>query len=331
VTDPGARQFRPTGHRVIVKSWVDDPVNSNAALDTSLPEAPPPDAISTPDVISTPDAPPATDAPGPSPDVASAPPCNLSAPWGTPVPITELNSPQDDFSPWLSNDERTVYFSSTRDGPERIYVATRASVTAAWGAPALLPGIASGSATDGGPTLTDDGLTMYFQSSRASTSAANEWDIFRATRATTSAAFGNVTLLTTLSSSTLEINCFVLPGGDGLYFASSRNSSWDIFYTPIVNGVPGPVSVVIGTAADERSPLLTRDGLTMYFERSKDIVVATRATVNGAFGAATVVAELSSTGGEKPRWVSPDGCRFYLYSDRSSPTGMSDLYVAKRP
>jgi WD40-like Beta Propeller Repeat len=46
-------------------------------------------------------------------------------PFGAPLNLTSLNSPDTDEDPWLSPDLRTIYFSSTRSGTNDLYVATR--------------------------------------------------------------------------------------------------------------------------------------------------------------------------------------------------------------
>jgi hypothetical protein len=45
--------------------------------------------------------------------------------WGTPVPVTELNTHTDDIDPWLSPDRRTLWFASDRTGQLELYVAAR--------------------------------------------------------------------------------------------------------------------------------------------------------------------------------------------------------------
>ena len=39
--------------------------------------------------------------------------------------LTTLSSPQDDSDPWVSPDQREIYFASNRTGAWRIYRATR--------------------------------------------------------------------------------------------------------------------------------------------------------------------------------------------------------------
>jgi len=45
--------------------------------------------------------------------------------WEPPVPVTELNTHNDDIDPWLSPDRRTLWFASDRTGNLELYVATR--------------------------------------------------------------------------------------------------------------------------------------------------------------------------------------------------------------
>ena len=55
--------------------------------------------------------------------------------------------------------------------------------------------------------------------------------------------------------------------------------------------------------------------------------MARRTSPDGPFVRPRPVTELNSTPGESPNWLSPDGCRIYLTSDR---TGSWQLYVAER-
>lgn len=48
-----------------------------------------------------------------------------AAAFGTPAPVTELNSTDSDTDPWLSPDGRTMYFTSNRDGTQRLWQTTR--------------------------------------------------------------------------------------------------------------------------------------------------------------------------------------------------------------
>jgi hypothetical protein len=48
-----------------------------------------------------------------------------TARFGAPMPMSDLNSMMSDEDPWLTEDLRTIYFSSTRDGDREIYTAER--------------------------------------------------------------------------------------------------------------------------------------------------------------------------------------------------------------
>jgi Tol biopolymer transport system component len=49
----------------------------------------------------------------------------LDAPFGTPTAVTELNSATAEDDPWISNDQRTIVFASSRNGNFDIFIATR--------------------------------------------------------------------------------------------------------------------------------------------------------------------------------------------------------------
>ena len=50
---------------------------------------------------------------------------STSEPFGMPAQITEVSSPATDTDPWISQDGRTLYFTSDRDGTLRLWQTTR--------------------------------------------------------------------------------------------------------------------------------------------------------------------------------------------------------------
>ena len=66
-----------------------------------------------------------SDRDGGAPDLYVASRPTTAEPFEAPVPVVELNSSANDDDPWLSPDERTVFFMSARSGNEEIYMATR--------------------------------------------------------------------------------------------------------------------------------------------------------------------------------------------------------------
>jgi len=147
------------------------------------------------------------DAPDARDTDASAPQrCDLSKPFASIQPVPGLNTPDDEEGPTLSPDELTVYFASNRNAPGSanfdLYVASRSSRDSAFGNATALAAISS-AADDRGVSLSADGLSLFFHSSRS----AGNYDIFVSTRLNTSANFGAATALSP------DINTAALEGG----------------------------------------------------------------------------------------------------------------------
>lgn len=101
-----------------------------------------------------------------APDVDAPPPrCDPSKAFGTPVPVTELNSASDDVVPYLTPDELTITFGSTRPGgagSTDAYIATRTSTTAAFGPVTPVMGVNT-TTPENRPMIMADGLRIYFE------------------------------------------------------------------------------------------------------------------------------------------------------------------------
>lgn len=100
--------------------------------------------------------------------------------FGTPSPVTELNSGADDFQPELRRDGLELFMASSRGGGFGnfdIYVLTRAAVTNPWSNPQNLGATLNTTASEARPILSWDGTTLYFQSNRS-----GDADLYRTTR-----------------------------------------------------------------------------------------------------------------------------------------------------
>ena len=106
---------------------------------------------------------------------------STTANFGTPVLITELNDAiAGTADPTVNADETVIVFSSGRTGTTGagdLWYATRASKTALWSLPTLVPGVNTTS-NEGDPHLGSDGCHLYFASDR---DAGQDWDLFVAT------------------------------------------------------------------------------------------------------------------------------------------------------
>jgi len=87
-----------------------------------------------------------------------------SGTFGAAVNVTELNTPQDDFLPFLSADGLTIYFSSTREGGkggQDLYLATRTDPNGAFG-PAIPIAELNTDVSEQAGSLSPDGCRIYF-------------------------------------------------------------------------------------------------------------------------------------------------------------------------
>jgi Tol biopolymer transport system component len=96
--------------------------------------------------------------------------------------------------------------------------------------------------------------------------------------------------------------------------------------------------VNVNSPTYDGSPVISKNGLALYFTSSRaapkggtNIWVATRPSRNDAFTTPVIVANVNSDGNEYPGFISGDGCRLYLSSERPGGLGNHDIYVATKP
>ena len=127
------------------------------------------------------------------------------------------------------------------------------------------------------------------------------------------------------------------PDGLTVYFSTGRDGGQlDIYKATRTSvdqrfGTPAPVEGV-NTAAQERTPTITADGLTMLAMQSGhpgyEIVIAQRASLAAQFGSFALLANVNSTTSDDgDTYVLPDGSALYFYSSRN---GTPALYRAPR-
>lgn len=88
--------------------------------------------------------------------------------FSAPVRIDQLSTLSYDRDPWVSTDERLMFFSSdrpTHDHKFRIWSASRAALDEPFGAAALVEGVNAGYG-EGAPFFDEDRSLLYFHSSR---------------------------------------------------------------------------------------------------------------------------------------------------------------------
>ena len=305
----------------------------------------PSDAAARSETGGTPDAAGAADAVPDRRDPAgdSAPAaCDLTAEFGTPTPLAAFNTAEDEDAIFLSDDQLTALFSSDRPGGAGgydLWVAVRSDPQAPFSAPSPTPGVNSAD-DERQPALSGDSLHLYFMSNHG-TSA---YRIVEATRNGVTGGFAPPVDVAGLASGAGDISPWLAKDGTQIYFGSARPGGLggnDIYVADLsAAGASNAVDLAaLDSSTDDASPVLSRDGLTLYFASKRadpaasgndDIWIARRAAVGDPFGTPAAVTELNSAAADGPRWLSPDSCTLYFTSDRSGGQGGYDLYTATR-
>jgi Tol biopolymer transport system component len=258
--------------------------------------------------------------------------CDPTKPFADVRAVEGVNSVDGDEYPSMSPDELTMYFASNRASPGTpdfdIYVAQRTDRDAAFGAPVRLTAVSSGS-DDRAPSISADGLTLFLHSSRNS---ADSYDLFAATRASLATGFSTpVALGADINTTAIEEGPAITSDGGALYFERTTTSTSLLRASLGATGFASPVA--LPELGDASSPAISSDELTIYFASDRggnlDIWTATRTSTASPFGAPSHVDELASSSQDFPTWISPDGCRMYFWSGRSSSD--FDIWQATRP
>ena len=195
---------------------------------------------------------------------AVVPVCLAGAPFGTPKPISELNDPVAfDGTLRLLPDELSGYFWSRRDGGDGdLYFAERTP-----GTPfsiRLVQGVDT-AMSELDPTITTDGSILVFRRSNPGN------DLFVATQAGTPDSFSVPTAIDTINTANEEMQCFMPLDRDELYFQSQRTGGGDLYMSKR-NGTSFSSPMLVGgiaSASDEGDPVVTPDGLTIYFRSNR--------------------------------------------------------------
>lgn len=255
--------------------------------------------------------------------------CTPGAPFGTPVPISELNGSTPDGTLRLLPDELSGYFWSRRTGIARIYYASRP----AFDQPFTVSPVTGLTTADHDldPTLTTDGSLLVF---RHNIPGDELWTAKRVDAVT----FASPLVMSNLNLPSVEAQPYLQESGTALVFSSDRNGgNFDLWVSTRMGttfGTPVRMLELNSGGSAEGDPVLSSDGLTIYFRSDRpggpgqfDIYVATRAMATMTFGTPVLVPNVNSAADDGPSYLSSDGCRLYLSSDRN---GDNDIFVATR-
>ena len=165
-------------------------------------------------------------------------------PWGEPINAgPRVNTDADESSVGLSADGLSLFFSSDRPGGSGdidLWVATRPTRNSEWGDPMNLGPIVNSAQSDGTPSLSKDGLHLFFHSNRPPSQAAHEVDLYLTSRRTITEDWGLPIRLGSPINTRQSWECSpcISPNGSTLYFVADNWSGtfnwYDIWYAPII-------------------------------------------------------------------------------------------------
>ena len=269
-----------------------------------------------------------------------------------------VNSEYNDFSPTITADGKTMFFVSDRPPSQRqdFWMTTSPDGNdTTWTSPTNVTEINS-SADDGAASIAADGQTIYFATSRNTTSV-NDVDIWQATLNGTH--WENVhNLGAPINTSLWESQPAISPDGKKLFFASNRpgkigtesKDNVDIF---VSHQMPDgrwsdPVNLgsKINTAVNDLSPFMAADGTTLYFASKGH-----RGPAGDGFAKDYDIFQSEWKGPTDTDWTTPvalpapinssaddffltvpaSGNVLFFTSDRDGGQGGYDLYVATNP
>ena len=212
--------------------------------------------------------------------------CSAGRPYcyNTPVHLeSPINTPGFEGKPALSADGLELYFVSDRPGAlggpgdQDIYVTRRASVNGSWGPPERVPPPISSAFFDITPTISLDGLALYFGSNRPGPFSPPWPDLWVSHRASVNHPWGEVVHLGSgVNTPLFEGSIDISPDQRTAFFAGvtpdfvfdifvSRRSSTDEPFGPRVK-LPPPID----SEGHDYGPALTPNGHVMFFSSGTD-------------------------------------------------------------
>jgi beta-lactamase regulating signal transducer with metallopeptidase domain len=211
-------------------------------------------------------------------------------------------------------------------------------------APVNLGPMVNSSYSDGTPSISADGLSLYFNAQRPD--GYGDYDLWVTTRTTISEPWGEpINLGPKVNSPYGDGGPIISADGLSLYFGSYRpggyggNDVWMTTRATTDDPWEEPVNLgptVNSTASD--APGSCIDGLTLFLDSSRpggsggqDLWVTTRATIDDPWGEPVNIGPtVNSSGVDVHPISSPDGLMLFFMSGRSGGYGFFDGWVTKR-
>ena len=260
-----------------------------------------------------------------------------------------INTSHNDGTPFISHDGLSLYFASTRPGGvgvHDLWVATRASIRDEWLEPVHLGAAVNSTAQDYGPSVSEDGLTLCFRSTRSS--GYGQGDIWVSRRSSKDAPWpAAMNAGPGINTSSDECMPFISADGLELYFGSTRlgGTGADDLYvaTRPTSSAPWSTPVNLGPAVNspavDACPSISLDGLTLFFNSTRssgfgnyDLYVTTRPSREAPWSpAVNLGATINTADDEMTPSIWGEGSAIYFCSwaeDRPGASGGADLWRA---
>jgi Tol biopolymer transport system component len=256
-----------------------------------------------------------------------------------------VNSSSNEFYKSISSDGLSLYFCSNRPGgvgQKDIWVTTRETMDNPWGTPVNLGPTINSSANDGGVSISSDGLSLYFSSTRY---RGNYADLWVTTRDTIYDPWNTPENLgTTVNSSSDQ--CYTSISADGLelYFSSNRGGGvggYDLWVTKretIHNpwGTPENLGPTVNSSAADAQTSISADGQMLFFVSDRsggygqiDIWMTRRATTDDPWGEPMNLGPtINSSAWEEYPNISADGSTLFFRYSQSGRWSDGDIWQA---
>ncbi len=277
--------------------------------------------------------------------------------FGTPTNLgPTVNSSAQMFAPSISVDGLELYFTSNRPGGYGgydIWVTMRETTDEDWGNAVNLGPIVNSSAAEGLPSISADGLELYFSDywSGLRPGGSGNYDLWVTTRATKDDEWGTpVNLGPIVNSSANDFTPSISADGLSLYFESGRPGGYggdDIWVTTRATtddpwSTPVNLGPTVNSSAQEGGPSISADGLSLFFGGyyfgairpggygGADLWVTMRATVSDPWGTPVNLGPIvNSSRDETTPKISADGLTIYFGSNRPGAYGSWNIWQVK--
>ncbi|MCG8450803.1 MAG: hypothetical protein MI725_14640, partial [Pirellulales bacterium] len=253
-----------------------------------------------------------------------------------------------DAAPWVSADGLTLLFISVRrggHGTADFWMSQRASTSDDWGTPKILGLNVNSGAYDGSASMTDDGLTLVFDSFKKG--GHGDSDIYISHRETKDSPWPKAANLgPTVNSKHGEWSSTVTPDGLEIYYSTvrpggvgyvdmwktKRETTWSPWQKPTNLGI------WLNSPQADWDPTPTVDGLAILMGSNRpgslgktDIFLSVRPNKAASFGPPVSLGEpINTPFDESPGFLSQDGRTLWFASDRPGGIGNKDIWVTHR-